>query len=431
MALSSDGRMIVTTVGSRQRVLGVKARKELNKKKANTISEVVRENSELRKEQDKHDDQLAELDMELKETKIKLEKANARVEVLEKERETGCFEHDDWVAKVVRSMSSEGRTEFRNAFTAAAPYLSRGTITRLRKTTKLNFSNLTTNMTSEESDLKQKINKFALENTIDVPDKKKFIRGARFRTASLLTLHSSFEIQYPNLCTYTTFARYWPALFVKPRPSELGTCLCIVCQNMELKVEALVQRKLIGVDQPGYGMDMIILEGRNGNYEAENSFKAEIASLAEVEKENINIGFLEWSKVKQTELSKNTGKVKSDKTMRLPKHLSAADLGKIALKDFEEYKEHLERDFVMKMELKKVRMEVMEDDEMEVMHVDWAEQHKLTEIKEVQSAYFNGRYSYDLHTGYSYSKEDSHGFVSLSDSSDHKVRTLKKKYGIF
>ena len=28
-----------------------------------------------------------------------------------------------------------------------------------------------------------------------------------------------------------------------------------------------------------------------------------------------------------------------------------------------------------------------------MLHVDWEEQHKVTEIREVQSAYFNGRYS--------------------------------------
>ena len=128
--------------------------------------------------------------------------------------------------------------------------------------------------------------------------------GARFRTASLLTLFASFEIQFPNLCTYSTFARYWPALFVKPGASDFGTCLCIICQNMELKVEALVQRRLIGVDQPGYGLDLIIMESRNGNFASENEFKEAIESLAEEEKASINIGFLQWKKVKQTELKK-------------------------------------------------------------------------------------------------------------------------------
>ena len=58
------------------------------------------------------------------------------------------------------------------------------------------------------------------------------------------------------------------------------------------------------------------------------------------------------------------------------------------------------------------------------MHIDWAEQHKLTEIKEIQSAYFNGRCGYDSHTGYCYTKVDCHGFASLSDSPDHKAEAI-------
>ena len=123
-------------------------------------------------------------------------------------------------------------------------------------------------------------------------------------------------------------------------------------------------------------------------------------ALAEAEKASINVGYFEWEKVKQTEVSKNTGKQKSAKTRRNPKHLPAAELGKVVLQDFEKFKEHLERDWIMKRELKKVRLEALEDAEVAVLHCDWAEQHKVTEIAEVQSAYFNGRYSYDLHTGY-------------------------------
>ena len=136
--------------------MGLKARKETNRKRAKTLGELEKENSNLRKEQDKHDDQMMELDVELRETKIELAKTKERNEILEKEKEQDCFQHDDWVSKVVKNMSIEGRTEFRNAFTAAAPSLNRGTISRLRKTTKLNFSNITTNLSDEASDLKKK-----------------------------------------------------------------------------------------------------------------------------------------------------------------------------------------------------------------------------------------------------------------------------------
>ena len=128
--------------------------------------------------------------------------------------------------------------------------------------------------------------------------------------------------------------------------------------------------------------------------------------------------------MKQSEVSKNTGRVKGDKMMRLARHLKAKELGKEVLEEFEVYKEHLEQDYVIKTELKKVRLEAMEQDDLAVLHIDWAEQPKLTEVKEIQSAFFNGRYAYDLHTGYCYTKEDNHGFASLSDCSDHKAEAI-------
>ena len=390
-------------------------------KKAKTFAEIVKENDELKQAANKHDDELSEMDIKLREKSQKLESALTKVKVLEAEKESEYIENDDWVPKVYKNMSIEGRKEFRNAFLVASDSLKKGTIARLRRTTKMNFSCIPTKSAESESELKKKIDSFALENTIDVPDKKKYIVGARFRTSSMLSLFNTFETQHPGLCTYGTFSKYWPSMYVKPCASEFGTCLCMTCQNIELKVEALISRKLIGKDQPGFGLEAIIRESRQDNFEPENEFKTELNSLQE---SSTAVGYLEWSKVKQTEINQNTGKAKGDKTMRLSKNLSAAGLANKILADYEDYKNHLERDYVMKSELKKVRLEAKDDEELAVLHIDWAEQHKLTEVKEVQTAYFNGRYTYDLHTGYCYTKEDSHGFVSLSDSSDHTAPAI-------
>ena len=271
------------------------------------------------------------------------------------------------------------------------------------------------------TDLKRKVVEFAEKNTIDVPDKKKYAKGVRFRTGSLLCLFNTFESEYPDACTYQTFCKYWPAKFVKPCASEFGTCLCIYCQNIELKVNALQVRKLVSTFTC---LESIIVDMRNGGSALENEFRTEIDSLADDDKKDIDVAFNQWEKVKQSEISKNTGKVKGDKMMRLARHLKAKELGKQVLEEFEVYKEHLERDFVIKRELKKVRIEASLEDDIAVLHIDWAEQHKITEVKEIQSAFFNGRYAYDIHTGYCYTKEDSHGFASLSDSSDHRAEAI-------
>ena len=367
---------------------------------------------------------MAELDIKLMETEHELIKSKDKIKQLVDDKEKDEIENDDWIAKVYKNMSSAGRKDFRNAFTLATHLLKRGTISRLRRNTGINFSIATTNTVEEESEVKKKIVEFAKENTIDVPDKKKYLKGARFRTASLLSLFNTFESMNPGICTYQTFAKYWPALYVKPLASEFGTCLCTTCQNMELKVESLVIRKIIFKDEDIFTLDSVIRAAREENYDLENEFKSQIESLAANDKANIEVGYLEWSKVKQVEISKNTGKAKGDKTMRLSKHLTAAELGKIILEDYETFKNHLDRDHVMKQELKKVRIAAQEENDVAVLHVDWAEQHKLTEVKEIQSAYFNGRYSYDIHTGYAYTKEDSHGFASISDSSDHKAEAI-------
>ena len=173
---------------SRQRTLGEKQRKKNCKHKNQSIKEMTNEISNLKKLQEQHDDELAELDIKLREIHVELERSEARVKLLESEKETDAVDNDDWLPKVYANMSTEGKRDFRNTFTVAAPSLKRGTITRLRRTTGLNFSINTSKTTEEESELKKEIAKFAENKTIDVPDKKKYSKGIRFRTSSLLCL---------------------------------------------------------------------------------------------------------------------------------------------------------------------------------------------------------------------------------------------------
>jgi IS1 family transposase len=134
--------------------------------------------------------------------------------------------------------------------------------------------------------------------------------------------------------------------------------------------------KLISLE---HSLDHILERARTDDFEPETAMKSDIESLAEEEKAEVNVAFHMWEKVKQTEISKNTGRAKCDKTMRMVKNLPAKDLGKIVLEDYEDYKNHLERDHVIKKELKKERIEAEEEEDKAVIHMDWAEQHTLIE----------------------------------------------------
>jgi hypothetical protein len=403
---------------SRQYITGLKNRKKNDMKQKRSLQDLIDENDDLKKAQEKHDDILAELDFKIMELEASEERLKQKIEKLE---ELNNKNNDSWFKLVYKNLNADGKRHVKNAFAVAAPELDTGTISRLRTNTGINFSNPLPDNKETMSELKLKIIEFAENNTIQVPDKKKYAKGIKYRTSSLLCLFNTFESQNPNICTYQTFAKYWPALFVKPSPSEFGTCLCTYCQNIELKVNSLQLRQLVSSH---ICLENIIEKARDENYDLENQFRAEVDSLADDDKKEIDIAYNQWEKVKQTEVSKNTGRVKGDKMMRQAKHMKAEELGKAVLKEFEQYKQHLERDHIMKAEIKKVRMEANEESDIAVLHIDWAEQHKLTEIKEIQSAYFNGRYTYDIHTGYCYTKEDSHGFASLSDSSDHKAEAI-------
>ena len=218
------------------------------------------DNTELRANQDKHDDELWALDFRIKELEAIEEKLQKEIKDLKAGNEKNP---DLWFVEVYKNLSADAKKEVKNAFALVAPRLEKGTAFRLRRNTGINFNKSLPENNEEMSDLKQKVVNFAENNTIDVPDKKEYARGIRFRTASLLCLFNAFEAEYPDSCTYQTFCKYWPAKFVKPCASEFGTCLCTYCHNIELKVNSLQTRKLLSSN---ICLESMIVDTRNGDF---------------------------------------------------------------------------------------------------------------------------------------------------------------------
>ena len=84
---------------------------------------MTNEISNLKKLRDKHDGELAELDIKLREIHVELERSETSVKLLEAEKETNAVDNDNWLPKVYANMSTEGKRDFRNPFTVAAPSL--------------------------------------------------------------------------------------------------------------------------------------------------------------------------------------------------------------------------------------------------------------------------------------------------------------------
>ena len=62
-------------------------------KKAKSFAQIVKENDELKQAANKHDDELSEMDIKLREKSQKLESALTKVKVLEAEKESEYIEN--------------------------------------------------------------------------------------------------------------------------------------------------------------------------------------------------------------------------------------------------------------------------------------------------------------------------------------------------
>ena len=88
-------------------------------------------------------------------------------------------------------------------------------------------------------------------------------------------------------------------------------------------------------------------------------------------------------------------------------------------------RDHLERNELIKNFVKTKREEVIESDDKVMLHVDWAENGTIIVPNEIQTAFYGGRTNYSIHSGYQYAKENSGGFVSLSDDPNHRAEAIK------
>ena len=80
----------------------------------------------------------------------------------------------------------------------------------------------------------------ALENSTIVPNKKK--KNLRFRFATLKLLDSQFLAESTSPTSFSMFCKYYPSAIRIPKASEIGTCLCISCQNPQLLIQALLPK---------------------------------------------------------------------------------------------------------------------------------------------------------------------------------------------
>ena len=98
---------------------------------------------------------------------------------------------------------------FRTAYQLAASVheFPKGTSLRLLQNTAINLAKRLLTNGEEKSDLKKKVEKFAEENSSEMPDMRHQRKGVRFRHHYFITLYDEFKHCYPETeISYFTFS---------------------------------------------------------------------------------------------------------------------------------------------------------------------------------------------------------------------------------
>ena len=266
------------------------------------------------------------------------------------------------------------------------------------------------------------VEEFAKENSSEIPDMRQQKKGIRYRHHYLSSLFEYFKFANPGIeISYPTFSSYWPKNIIKPRPGDYQTCKCQKCENPSLKLHALKTHRLFTEDLE---VESVLRDIKMGDLSSEEELKNAIETLLVGPKSSVQVKYLVWEKVQAKGVNPNTGLPNRATVQRVAKHAAAKDLALEFLTDYKLLKEHLDRNDAIKKYVKDKRDEVLDSDNKVMLHVDWAENGSVLLPNEVQSAYYGGRMNYSIHSGYQYSKQNSGGFVSLSNENNHKAESV-------
>ena len=239
------------------------------------------------------------------------------------------------------------------------------------------------------------------DNSIVTPDKKHAKKGIRYRCESLKELHAKFLVDHDTECSYAQFTRYVPNYILKPKPEDWGTCLCMVCLNPELKLEA-AKRNIPGISLT---LDMV----KDGGY------SKEIEKVCIAIKECTKVfNYLEWSKEK----ADNT-KTTSYHSKKNALSCSGDKFAKVFLKDMENLYSHAINFKSQYSRIRKLK-ELVKDPESKakLMRIDWSENVELYQTRQEKSQYYT-TLSASVNTAVLYDSDGVKSFGTISDVKSH------------
>ncbi|XP_047494468.1 uncharacterized protein LOC125042698 [Penaeus chinensis] len=258
---------------------------------------------------------------------------------------------------------------------------------------------------ASQEGLAKMIHDFMVQEDVSQPcregagtSEKGFLRA---RLHFLQVLHKRFLADCCRACSFETFAKNIPENVVKLKPDEISVCVCMTCQNPELKIESLIKRRLLTIDTD---VEEII-----SNDEAWDTFMATVGVL----------------RARQAQLTYNSWFVNACDSVHKEKRAvtsSLAEMIDLLESELHALKVHLNRTCQTYEEVFKAKCEANASPHHAVLQCGWAPMILFHPVGTGGPAEPQG--VVNMQCGYLWSKEETTGFAAMSDARDRTAAAV-------
>ena len=250
--------------------------------------------------------------------------------------------------------------------------------------------------------LSDKVAKFMSEdeNSMKCPDKKK--ENIRYRTSYLPILYEKFLCELNVNCSYSHFCKLVPENIIKPKPQDWGTCLCMVCLNPQLKMEALRHFE-----------SSLFVETEELITYSDKTLKE---FMEKIKQFSGPIRYLYWAKDKKDSEKSVATTYMSSKKVKIS---SCENFATALYDDIKELSKHTKRIISQYRRIKEIKLIVGDENNKSIcIRVDWSENANLFQTRQEKGSYYHNIYV-SVNAVVSYHGECilSHG--TLSDATSH------------
>ena len=253
--------------------------------------------------------------------------------------------------------------------------------------------------------------------------KRKVKKQRRILNDSLLNLRKKFLTEGTDNISYTTFTRLRPFWVLFPTETDRDTCICKICDNMNLMTDGLFRSGIIEEKKVEDIMKSKVCDIKN-YYCMHGKCSVCKDRLVKTKPEDANkqVEYFKWVTKREKRQIKEGKDLKTKTVTYTVKEricCSADRLKEIYDHDLNKYCRHIFT-FHMQYNYNRKRKETMGENEC-IIHVDFSENYVCKMAREVQGMHFGAsKKQLTLHTGVIHVKDkEAETFCTVSDSFVH------------